>query len=75
MDVAIANYVHSRILDFNTGENPKFMRILELPRRLAPTYKPPSVYKIWGQLLTHWMMSIGIRRLGLSSRNSSSAYD
>jgi hypothetical protein len=53
MDVAIANYVHSRILDFNTGENPKFMRILELPRRLAPTYKPPSVYKIWGQLLTH----------------------
>jgi hypothetical protein len=48
MDVVIANYVHSRILDFNTGENPKFMRILELPRRLAPTYNLPLCTRFGG---------------------------
>jgi hypothetical protein len=40
------------MLDFNTGEDPKFKRILELARRLPPTYEPPSAYKIGGQLLT-----------------------
>jgi hypothetical protein len=34
----IADYVHSRMLDFNTCEDPKFKRILELARRLPPTY-------------------------------------
>jgi hypothetical protein len=52
MDVVIADYVYSRMHDFNAGEDPKFKRILELARRLPPTYEPPSAYKIGGELLT-----------------------
>ena len=51
MDVAIADYIHSRQLDFNTGVDPKFKRILDLARRSPPNYEPPSAFKVGGQLL------------------------
>ncbi len=51
MDVAIADFIHSRQYDFQTAEDPKFKRIICLARRLPQTYEPPSVYKVGGELL------------------------
>jgi hypothetical protein len=51
MDVAIADFIHSRQYDFQTAEDPKFKRIIRLARRLPQTYEPPSAYKVGGELL------------------------
>ena len=52
MDVAIADFIHSRQLDFKTAEDPKFKIILDIARTLPRSYEPPSAYKVEGQLLT-----------------------
>eukprot|EP00804_Cyclotella_cryptica_P010587 CCRYP_015162-RA/>CCRYP_015162-RA protein AED:0.70 eAED:0.70 QI:0/0/0/1/1/1/2/0/189 len=45
MNVAIADFIHSRQYDFKTAEDPKFKRILQLAWRFPPTYQPPSAYQ------------------------------
>jgi hypothetical protein len=51
MDVAIADLVHSKLYDHNFGVEPKFAKILNIARRLPSSYKPPSAYKLGGELL------------------------
>ena len=60
MDVAIADLIHSNLLKFGLAEDPKFQRMLDIARRLPPTYKPPTRYHVGGKLLdklydVNWM--------------------
>ena len=51
MDVAIADLIHSNLYKFGLAEDPKFQRVLDIARRLPPTYKPPSAYHVGDILL------------------------
>ena len=51
MDVAIADFVLSRNYDFQLVEDQKFRRILDLARKLPPSYKPPPAKRVGGDLL------------------------
>ena len=51
MDVAIADLIHSNLYKFGLAEDPKFLRVLNIARRLPPTYKPPTAYHVGGVLL------------------------
>ena len=52
MDVAIADFVLSRMYDFALVKDEKFRKMLQIARRLPPSYKPPSAARIGGELLT-----------------------
>ena len=53
MDVALADLVHSRLDSFNFAKDPKLKVVLQIARRLPPTYVPPDANKMGGELLSH----------------------
>ena len=66
MDVAIADLIHSNLYKFGLAEDPNFQRVLDIARRLPPTYKPPSAYRVGGKLLdkmydVNWMQETSLR--------------
>ena len=52
MDVAIADFILSKNYDFSLAEDEKFKHMIDVARKLPPNYKPPSAYKVGGELLT-----------------------
>ena len=52
MDVALADLAHSNLYGSNFAEDAKLQRVLDIARRLPPTYTPPGRYKMGGTLLT-----------------------
>ena len=51
MDVAIVDFIHSKQYNFKAAEDPKFKRVINIARRLPPTYEPPSAYHLGGTVL------------------------
>ena len=51
MDVALADLVHSNLYGSTFGEDPKLQIVLDIARRLPPSYKPPGRNKMGGPLL------------------------
>ena len=51
MDVALADLAHSNLYGSSFTEDPKLQRVLDIARRLPPSYKPPGRWKMGGPLL------------------------
>ena len=51
MDVALADMAHSNLYGSSFGEDEKLQRVLDIARRLPPSYKPPGRFKMGGTLL------------------------
>lgn len=51
MDVALADVTHSNLYPFGFSEDAKMQRVLDIARRLPPSYKPPGRNRMGGALL------------------------
>jgi len=52
MDVALADLAHSNLYGSSFGEDIKLQLVLDIARRLPPSYTPPGRFKMGGPLLT-----------------------
>ena len=51
LDTAIADFIHSKALLFRLTEDVKFKQMLDIARKMSPTYIPPKRKEIAGELL------------------------